>query len=84
MVIWLYVSALRVFYVHDDDVHDVVHGDGDDGCDDDLHDYHLIMKMRILTQMSSRPSLYLMMIVPFVDCFFYNILLINYTNLSFN
>ena len=83
MVIWVCFNGLRVFYVLDDvrDVRDVFLGDCDDDGDDDLHAFHLRLKSKILTRLIIRPSLYLIMVVLFVDCFFYNILLINYTNL---
>lgn len=81
-VIWLWVDILRAFYVLDCDDLNVVRGDGDDGADDPPV-FHLITKMQILTHLKNRPSLQLIKILPFVDCFFYNILLIYYTNLSF-
>lgn len=84
MVIWVCVNDHHVFCVRDDDVRDVVHGDGDDG-DDDPHVFHLRLKSKILTRLIIRPSLYLIIVVLFVDCFFYKfILLIYYTNLSLN
>lgn len=81
MVIWVCFNSLRVFYVLADDARDVFLGDCDDDGDDDLHVFHLRLKSKILTRLIIRPSLYLIKVLLFVDCFFYNILLINYTNL---